>query len=632
MGEVLRWYDAIVASVTEITAGGPPTEAGRRGYASLRAAIDDGVERDPDASLVAAAAADAGGLDRDEVASNAAVLLFGGIETTEGMIANAVLHLLSDPDALAAVRADVVAAARRRRGVAAPRAGRRGGGPLRDARPGARRRARSASGELVIVSIAAANRDPAVFADPDRFDLRRENAKLHLAFAHGPHVCIGMHLARLEAHTAVSPRAGAPARPAARPGVREPAPRGLVFRKPAELRVRWPCRAEFRVEQAPRHACSTVPRCRDVASATPAPAIRVVDSAGRYAVASPAAASIALDLERPADHAIARRLVGAADVVVENFRPGVMQTAGPGPRRADRKPIPRLVYLSFPASPPTTPTGPGSRRGKASSARRWASSPTWGSTASSWASIRRTRRCRSPRPTRAVFGALSVVAALYARERDGLGDAIEVPIAAALLEGLAYNSMRVEPLPARYKALRELEIERRRADGTPLDLDYDAVQRLLDPLYRSYRCADGRPFLSVCLSHRRHAGRAARAHRRARRGRGRRPADVRPVPAVGPLAGRSRLHAVRAPAVPTAGPTGSRAGSRAPSPGAPARAGRRRSAATGCPAPRTARPASGWPTTMPSRPDWCWKSRTPTSGGCGRWATSPGWPATPSAR
>jgi cytochrome P450 len=236
--EVLRWYDAIVASVTEITAGGPPTEAGRRGYASLRAAIEAALERDPDASLVAAAAADAAGLDRDEVASNAAVLLFGGIETTEGMIANSVLHLLSDPAALAAVRADgsllagaieeslrlePAAAVVDRYSTRAVRLG--------EAELGAR--------ELVVVSIAAANRDPAVFPEPDRFDLRRENAKLHLAFAHGPHVCIGMHLARLEAHTAV-------ARVLERlPGLRldpasgSPAPRGLVFRKPPELRVRW---------------------------------------------------------------------------------------------------------------------------------------------------------------------------------------------------------------------------------------------------------------------------------------------------------------------------------------------------------------------------------------------------------
>ena len=89
----------------------------------------------------------------------------------------------------------------------------------------------------MIVSIAGANRDPAVFPDPDAFDVRRPNAKLHAAFAAGPHVCIGMHLARLEAHTAV-------ARVLERfPGLRladgAPAPRGLVFRKPDALRVRW---------------------------------------------------------------------------------------------------------------------------------------------------------------------------------------------------------------------------------------------------------------------------------------------------------------------------------------------------------------------------------------------------------
>jgi cytochrome P450 len=98
--------------------------------------------------------------------------------------------------------------------------------------------ARIGARELVVVSIAAANRDPAVFPAPDAFDPRRPNAKLHLAFAHGPHVCLGMHLARLEAHTAI-------ARLLDRlPGLRlapgaDTRPRGLVFRKPAELHAAW---------------------------------------------------------------------------------------------------------------------------------------------------------------------------------------------------------------------------------------------------------------------------------------------------------------------------------------------------------------------------------------------------------
>jgi len=55
-------------------------------------------------------------------------------------------------------------------------------------------------GDKVYLSYAAANRDPSVFPDPHRFDITRENARKHLAFGTGPHVCIGARLARLELH------------------------------------------------------------------------------------------------------------------------------------------------------------------------------------------------------------------------------------------------------------------------------------------------------------------------------------------------------------------------------------------------------------------------------------------------
>ena len=91
-----RWYRDIVAEVTAITTGEEPDGSGREAFARLRASVEPALDRDPVSSLVAAAASDAGGLSREQVASNAAVLLFGGIETTEAMIANAFLHLLSD--------------------------------------------------------------------------------------------------------------------------------------------------------------------------------------------------------------------------------------------------------------------------------------------------------------------------------------------------------------------------------------------------------------------------------------------------------------------------------------------------------------------------------------------------------
>jgi cytochrome P450 len=199
---VLGWYEAIVDATTRVTAGEPVTEQARAAVAELRAAVGD-----------------------EARASDVAVLLFGGIETTEGMIANAIWHLLTHGDAATpnaieeSLRLEPAAATVDRYATVDTELG----------------GARIAAGDLVVVSIAAANRDPAVFPDPDRFDAARENARLHLAFAHGPHVCLGMHLARLEAHTAVGAVLALPRVRLTAPA----APRGLVFRKPPELHVAW---------------------------------------------------------------------------------------------------------------------------------------------------------------------------------------------------------------------------------------------------------------------------------------------------------------------------------------------------------------------------------------------------------
>ena len=93
-------------------------------------------------------------------------------------------------------------------------------------------------GDLVRVSLRHANRDPLTFPDPERFDVRRPEVRLQLAFAQGPHVCLGMHLARLETQTALDrllDRLPGVALDAARPA----AVAGEVFRKPPELWVRF---------------------------------------------------------------------------------------------------------------------------------------------------------------------------------------------------------------------------------------------------------------------------------------------------------------------------------------------------------------------------------------------------------
>jgi cytochrome P450 len=226
IGTLLGWYDAIVDATSGLAAGRPIPDEGREAAAELRARTRDVLSAET-----------AGGLSPDEVSSNAAVLLFGGIETTEGMICNALLHLLSNPGELELVRAHpaLLPSAIEESLRLEPAAASIDRYATRDVEFGG---ARIAKGDLVTISLAAANRDPATFPDPDRFGIRRENAARHIAFAGGPHVCLGMHLARLEAHTALA--ALLDRLPGLRLDPDRPSvPRGLVFRKPPELHVLW---------------------------------------------------------------------------------------------------------------------------------------------------------------------------------------------------------------------------------------------------------------------------------------------------------------------------------------------------------------------------------------------------------
>jgi cytochrome P450 len=234
---VLAWYAAIVAAVSEVTAGRPVAAPAAEAFGRLRAAVIRAIGRTDGPSLLTEAARAPQGLSRDEVVSNAAVLMFGGIDTTEGMILNALRHMLDNPGALALVRgnADLLPNAIEESIRLEPAAAVVDRYATRDVELGG---AVVRRGDLVTVSIAGANRDPAVFEEPDRFDIRRANARLNLAFAQGPHFCLGAQLARTETGIAVG-------RLLERlPGLRldpdhQNAPRGLVFRKPPALHVRW---------------------------------------------------------------------------------------------------------------------------------------------------------------------------------------------------------------------------------------------------------------------------------------------------------------------------------------------------------------------------------------------------------
>ncbi|MGW2508723.1 cytochrome P450 family protein [Streptomyces scopuliridis] len=142
-------------------------------------------------------------LSEDELMSLAFLILFAGYENTVQLIGNSVLALLRHPEQLAGLRAEPG------RTAAAVGEFARYEGPallairrfaVEDLTIGG---VTVPAGETVMLSLAAANRDPHRFADPDRLDLDRDTAG-QVALGYGIHYCLGAPLARLETEIAVN--------------------------------------------------------------------------------------------------------------------------------------------------------------------------------------------------------------------------------------------------------------------------------------------------------------------------------------------------------------------------------------------------------------------------------------------
>ena len=140
-------------------------------------------------------------LNGEELLSQCVGLLIAGFETTIGLIGNGVLALIRHPDQLALLRAQPQLIG------SAIEECLRFDGPIAltprflhaDAEIGG---VRIAKDSQVWAILFAANRDPARFAEPDRFDIARAD-NTHLAFGGGAHFCLGAHLARMEAQVAI---------------------------------------------------------------------------------------------------------------------------------------------------------------------------------------------------------------------------------------------------------------------------------------------------------------------------------------------------------------------------------------------------------------------------------------------
>ena len=160
----------------------------------------DAVRRHPGDNLLSQLirAQDGGaGLTERELKTTAGLVLAAGFETTVNLLGNGVVLLSEHPDQLAALRdgradwANAVDEVLRLdppvllTGRIAIRDTEVCGHPVR-------------AGRAVTTVLAAANRDPEVFEDPNRFDITRENARDHVSFSAGRHFCLGAQLARME--------------------------------------------------------------------------------------------------------------------------------------------------------------------------------------------------------------------------------------------------------------------------------------------------------------------------------------------------------------------------------------------------------------------------------------------------
>jgi cytochrome P450 len=198
-----RWSSALIIGTTQI--GAPPDVRLLLEFREYMEGVVLQRRREPGddlVSLLVHAEEESGVLDTGQVVGFASLLLAAGSETTTNAVGNALLALQAHPDQAALVREDPVGCI--------PKLVEE---TLRYDSPvqllmRATTRATELCGvalpehALVLPLLGAANRDPAAFPDPDRFDITRDN-QAHLGFGFGNHFCLGASLARLEARVAL---------------------------------------------------------------------------------------------------------------------------------------------------------------------------------------------------------------------------------------------------------------------------------------------------------------------------------------------------------------------------------------------------------------------------------------------
>jgi len=240
--QMRRWYNAFERALANFEHDDEVREVARDAVQQFHAYVDEaigavtgGSARTLLSMLVNAPAGER--LEHAEIRRNMAIIFFGGISTVEALILNSLWALFEHPAALAQVREAPALLPKVIEETI------RWLGPVQSAtrhvvHDTTYAGVRFAAGDAVNCMLGAANRDPSVFASPQRFDLARTNLHRHLGFATGAHACLGLHLARAEGRIALEHLlTELPALRLQRD--KSTPPSGYEFRQPRSMRVAW---------------------------------------------------------------------------------------------------------------------------------------------------------------------------------------------------------------------------------------------------------------------------------------------------------------------------------------------------------------------------------------------------------
>jgi cytochrome P450 len=240
--QMRRWYDSFEAALSNFTGDHEIRRAAHRSVADFHALLDAAINSTisvDDSSLLARLvhAPENERLSNIEIKRNLSIVFFGAISTVEALLLNSLWALFEHPDVLQRVQSDLALLPQLIEETM------RWLSPVQSATrhviaPFEWQGIEFASHDTVNCMLGAANRDPSVFMDPDRFDLDRANSRRHLGFATGTHACLGSHLAKAEVHIGLEVLLGRLRNLRLERSLTQP-PTGYEFRQSRRMTLCW---------------------------------------------------------------------------------------------------------------------------------------------------------------------------------------------------------------------------------------------------------------------------------------------------------------------------------------------------------------------------------------------------------